>query len=107
MKSIIALAIALSATAAQAQFRDGNKLLSEMNSTNGERPYAIGYVIGVADAYNRIAFCPPGNVTVGQLFDMTKQFLESAPSQRHRAADMIMADLFGKAWPCPKRGNPT
>lgn len=107
MKYAIAVAIALSTTAAQAQFKDGNKLLSEMTGSQSAQLLALGYVQGVSDAFSDVIFCPPGNVTAGQLQDMTKQYLEMYPGQRHRSADMIMADIFKKAWPCPKRGNPT
>lgn len=106
MKYILALLLTIS-TAAHAQFRDGNRLLSDMNGASGshEKSLALGYIMGVADAYNKIAFCPPGNVTAGQFFDLTKQFLEAYPGQRHRAADMIIGDIGGKIWACPKTGR--
>lgn len=89
--------------AAQAEFKDGNKLLADMTGNHSNQMYAMGYVSGVADTLMGIAFCPPGNVTVGQITDMTKQYLESYPAIRSNSADTIVARILSNAWPCAKK----
>lgn len=98
-----ALAFNLSANA---EFKDGNKLLSEINGDNHySRGVAMGYVMGVADAIGGALACMPSNLTGGQLIDMTKQYLENNPSVRHYSADSIIVAMLGQAWPCKKRGS--
>lgn len=100
------LLLAFACTASHAEFKDGNKLYSQMTSgVNSDWFTAIGYVTGVADAGYGTVSCPPPNVTAGQVFDAVKQHMENAPTLRHFAADIIINHVMGKAWPCPKRGS--
>ena len=104
MKKLL-LAAALVCTGAHAEFKDGNKLLSEMNGSHGNQMSAIGYVVGVADALMGITFCGPSTVTAGQLHDMVKQYLEQYPADRHNSADRIINHVLKSAWPCAKKGQ--
>ena len=104
MKRLIAIALLTSASA-HAEFKDGNKLLSEMNSSHGNQMTAIGYVMGVADALSGITYCGPSTMTAGQAYDMVKQYLEAYPAVRHFSADSLVSRVLGSAWPCAKKGQ--
>lgn len=102
MKRALAAAalVALCATA-HAEFKDGNKLLADLNGTGSVLPaVGLGYVMGVVDAYGGITHCPPENVTAGQIRDMVRNFLENTPSIRHLPANDIVGHVVKKAWPC-------
>jgi hypothetical protein len=65
-----------------------------------------GYIAGVADAQSGITICiPPGQVTLGQMFDMVKQTLERVPSERHLSADIYVQAALEARWPCAKKGS--
>ena len=105
MKRTIILALALAGTA-HAEFKDGNKLLSDMrDSSNYVQGVALGYVTGVADVGIGVIHCSPSNLTAGQLHDMIKNYLENTPADRHYSADSIINRVLKTMWPCPKRGG--
>jgi len=106
MKRLILIA-ALACSSAQAEFKDGNRLLSQLQTSTHEYTNALGYIMGVADALQGVTHCPPVNVTAGQLADMVKQHLESLPGLRHLAADLHVSHVMKAAWPCAaKQGKP-
>lgn len=105
MKRFLILAAWSVALASHAEFKDGNLLLNDMNGTHGKQMGALGYVTGVADALMDVTFCPPANVTSGQLYDMVKLYLEAYPATRHMTADTIVNRVLSNAWPCAKRGQ--
>ena len=106
-KAIAVLLYTCAAGMAHAEFLDGNKLLSRIKGDGYDYLNAIGYITGVADATRGVISCPPDNITAGQLTDMMKMHLESAPSVRHLPADQHVAYVMKKAWPCAekKRGQ--
>lgn len=104
MKRLIAIALLASASA-HAEFKDGNMLLADMNSTPINQMNALGYVTGVADALMRITYCPPSNINAGQVYDMAKQYLEAYPTLRSFAADSLINRVLSNAWPCAKKGQ--
>ena len=99
MKKLIWLTLAMSVTA-HAEFWDGNKLLSRLQSTGFDYGTGLGYVMGVSDSLQGATSCPPANVTLGQIADMVKQHLESVPSTRHLSADQHIYYVLKKTWPC-------
>lgn len=100
------LCAALIAGSAHAEFKDGNKLLSDMNSSSAiNQMNALGYVTGVADALMGVTFCMPSNVNAGQLYDMVKLYLENNPANRHNTADRIINHVLKNVWPCAQRGQ--
>ena len=101
MRSAV-LALCFVAAGAHAEFKDGNKLLSEMNGSQFQQMSALGYVVGVADALDGVTVCSPNSVTAGQIHDMVKQFLENNPGLRHFTGDAIVNRVLSKAWPCKK-----
>lgn len=92
---------------ARAEFETGNKLYQNMTSNStGEKMYAIGYVAGVFDAWQHISHCPPtNNVTLGQVHDLIKNYLEYNPAIRHRTADVLIKEVLQKTWPCSNSNN--
>lgn len=99
-----ALILALMASSAQAQFLTGNDLFERMNGQPAQVNNAVGYIMGVADAEVGSLWCPPPSVTVRQVFDMTKQFLEAVPEKRHESASAFVMATVRVTWPCkPKQ----
>ncbi len=97
------LILMLMCGSAHAFFKDGNKLLSELNNNSGTNvmpAIGIGYITGVADALYGITNCPPQNVTAGQLTDMVKNYLENTPAIRHLPANQIISHVLKSVWPC-------
>jgi hypothetical protein len=98
------LAACILPVAACAEFKDGNRLLSQINTATGlQYMHALGYVMGVADAFYGVTYCPPGNVTAGQITDMVRNFLENNPAIRHQSADRHVHHVIQSAWPCEQR----
>jgi hypothetical protein len=89
---------------AHAEFWTGNKLFTHMQGTNMDQVQAYGYVMGVFDTDAGVGHCGnnAGNITVGQINDIAKQYLEQNPSIRHFPADILVRAAFGRTWPCPK-----
>lgn len=104
MKRLIAIAV-LACTSAHAEFKDGNKLLADMNGSSMNQMNALGYVTGVADTVMSITSCPPTTVTAGQIYDMAKQYLENNPAVRHQTADVIIGRMLRIVWPCSRGQN--
>jgi hypothetical protein len=104
MKKAIIIAALMCGTA-HAEFWDGNKLYSQMTGTKTEEIFALGYVMGVSDAYHGAIHCAPPTVSAGQMYDMVKQHLQVNPSTRHMIADSIVGHVLGKVWSCPKKGT--
>ncbi len=113
MKRAIATAalVALCATA-HANFKDGNRLLADLNNTGASNTQimpalGLGYIMGVADAYGGITHCAPENVTAGQIRDMVRNFLENTPAIRHLPANDIVEHVLKTAWPCTQKKKGT
>ena len=104
MKTALALAIVLLAGTAEAQFRDGNKLLGELQADNiVEKMFAVGYVTGVADSMNQSLYCLQNGMTVGQISDTIKVALERTPQIRNEPADVLIVAILSKHYPCKGR----
>jgi hypothetical protein len=90
---------------ANAEFMDGNDLLSKMNNSEAiPKMVALGYVQGTADVFAGIKICMSKNVTAGQARDVVKQYLEFNPDKRHHSADSLVLNALAQVWPCA-RGN--
>ena len=102
---LIALTAAL-AFSAQAQFVSGNILHTRANSTEThDRIWAMGFITGVADAYDEELFCIPTGVNVSQLVDVTKDFIKRNPRERHLPAAMLVMLALVDTFPCKKGGG--
>lgn len=102
MKKLIAVLIFLP-TLAYADFWSGNMLHQRLQSTDGtDRILALGYVMGISDAYDGSAHCSGQSVTAGQTRDVVKLYLEQNPAVRDMNASIIVMVALGQAFPCPK-----
>lgn len=101
----IALLLALASTAAQAEFFDGNLLLSRLTDTSSAsiRSSALGYVAGVSDTSFNVFHCMPPTVSLKQAADVVTLALEASPTDRHLTADALVIRAFRTAWPCQKK----
>jgi hypothetical protein len=105
-KSLIALMLCTSVV--HAEFLDGNKLLSLMNTSSATQQInALSYIAGVSDSLQGVMACPPPNVKLGQIYDMTKKVLEETPSERHNSADSFVRFVLIQTWPCKRNGKDT
>ena len=100
-----AIILTLCCTAAQAEFRDGNQMLSDMTGDINDRMYSLGYIAGVADTGRSIIHCMPANATLGQVRDMVKNYLDNTPAECHLTADILISRVLKIVWPCAKKGN--
>lgn len=91
---------------AHAQFYSGNELLQRMQGeTVVDRMLSLGFVVGVADAWDGIMFCPPESVTTGQARDIAQRFLVLNPGKRHKPAAELVMDALAESWPCARKPN--
>jgi len=102
MRPALALLMALTTSAAHAEFMTGSDLHDKMRGSMVEQMVALGYVQGVFDALRGSHHCPPRVVQAGQINDMVQQHLTLYPQVRHFTADIIVGYVLGKAWPCAK-----
>jgi len=104
------LVVALMAGSASAEMFNGNKLLdilkkAEISNNHVDWGMGHGYVAGVYDSNIGINFCSPGSMTLGQLTDMARNYLEANPAVRHLPAEAIIVYFMNKTWPCAKKGT--
>lgn len=125
MRLILAAAIALSATVANAGFYTGNDLYRMCQNRDGT---VFGYVAGWIDKQANDALvildltrtvpnnpnvlfskfriegniCFPDGMILQQPRDIVCQFLEKHPERRQVEADFIVRSALGEAWPCSK-----
>lgn len=103
MKHLITASVLAICSAAQAEFWDGNTLLSRMSGSMGEQNAAIGYVMGVADVHHNSTQCAPEGVTSGQMRDMVRNYLTNTPAIRHLPADLLVLQVLKATWPCAQQ----
>jgi hypothetical protein len=104
MKRLLVIAALVCGTA-HADFKTGNELLSDMESTVGYTEGTVmGYVKGVIDAYGGLFLCPPATLTGGQSVAIVRLYLERNPSERHEGASVLIFRSM-KQWPCKKSGS--
>jgi len=105
MKKLLAILLFVP-TLAYADFFTGNALLSRMNSSESlENSLALGYVMGVSDAYQNATHCSGQLVTAGQTRDVVKLYLQRNPAVRDMAAEILIMVALAEAFPCPKENK--
>jgi hypothetical protein len=116
MRAVLVALLLLCAARIQAEevnsFETGNALYEEMSSSNPsgpERVYAMGYVAGIMDFLSSNAMrdtsmrtCLTTGLTVGQVFEVTKRYLEDNPEKRHHNAAGLVTIALLRAFPCPR-----
>lgn len=110
LKRLVAIGLLSVINYSHAQFIDGNGLLERMNDPGTVKPMvALGFVLGVADAFRGTEVCLPDNVQARQLYDVVHQWLRINPDKRHLDAAAIVLVVLNRTWPCQKadlsRGN--
>lgn len=89
-------------SAAQAQYQTGNNLYSDItNRSDAVQLFAMGYIVGVTDAFIGKELCVPKDVTQGQLVEVVSNFLASRPQIRHQPADILILVALSQHWACP------
>ena len=90
--------------ASQAQYQSGNALYSDLTDTSiSSQMFAMGYVVGVTDAFIGKELCVPRDVTQGQLTEVVTNFLASRPQLRHHPADILILTALSQHWACKER----
>jgi len=103
MKTLaIAVLLLLLPTASMANFYDGYKLKEMIDNKTGQELTAVGYVVGVSDAYDGEYFCIPQRAKVGQLHAVVKKSLEDNPQDWHMAAFLLVVVALKQSFPCKK-----
>lgn len=103
MCALVAVVVMGAGGPAYAGFYTGNKLYSMLiESSKYSEGVAVGYIAGVFDFADSASVCSPDNVTLGQLKDMTKQYLANNPSRRHDPAFDLIFEMLRATWPCNK-----
>jgi hypothetical protein len=108
--------LALAATPAVAgdlEFFTGKLLYAHCSAKAGEHDYAshalqcTGYVLGVSDAQQAAQgagapprVCLPGTATAPALVQAVAAFLEAHPDKRPLAAQDLVIEALGAAYPC-------
>ena len=107
MRKLLAVLLFVPAMA-HAEFWTGNKLYERLTSSDvTDRVQAMGYVMGVYDVAVHALFCPgpEGNITVGQIQDMAKNWLANNPHRRNESAEKLVTEAFRQVWPCRNRNS--
>jgi Rap1a immunity proteins len=97
---------------ASASFLTGNQLkeFCDKSPNTLDGADCAGYVIGVSDAFAASMaifstpkiYCPPPQVTPGQLMAMTQKYLTQNPEYGHLDASSIIFNMLSQQFPCPK-----
>jgi hypothetical protein len=91
-------------TIASAEFLSGNDLYQNLRSESlTERAYGLGYLAGVADAGQSGSHCIPSTVTLGQIEDMSMNYLRKNPEIRNLSADILVGMMLLERWPCKNK----
>ena len=61
---------------------------------------AIGYIAGVADAFNGAVFCMPQGTSRGQVHAIVKKYVDDNPAEWQEPAASLVAASLKAAFPC-------
>lgn len=86
-------------------FESGNSLKEKCEPGSSALLQCYGFVTGVADSMNAgsvltFTACLPPRVTIGKITDITLNFLNVRPEERHFTVASIVAKALSKAFPC-------
>ena len=91
---------------ASAEFTSGNDLYKDLRSESTvDKVYALGYIAGVADAGQGGSHCIPTSVSLGQLQDMTLNYLRNNAEIRNLSADVLIGIMLLERWPCKNKSK--
>lgn len=112
------LVLGITATLAartSAEIMEGHELVRIMqeyeqgNALGAKRPSSahfptgkvMGFVMGVHDTLDEIAFCSPPGTNVGQLCAVVGKYLKDHPAEWNSAATVLVQKALAEAFPCP------
>jgi hypothetical protein len=102
MKLIFGALLLSIAAHANATFVSGNDLLSNMDDSKPTRMlYAQGYVAGVVDLDASSVFCPAPGLSLGEMLDVTKRYLQAHRESGQLSASLLVLRALREVWPCP------
>jgi hypothetical protein len=91
---------------ASAEFVSGNDLYRDLRSDKvSDNLYALGYIAGVADAGQSGSHCIPSTVNLGQIQDMTVDYLRRNADVRNLSADILVGLMLLERWPCKNKSK--
>jgi hypothetical protein len=64
---------------------------------------ASGYVLGVSDSLNGVAFCVPSQATKGQMVAIVIKYLNDHPDRWQYTAHSLVKDALLEAFPCGRK----
>ena len=106
LRNLLLAAAMLACTSAHAVYENGNMVLRDIEGSGMNQMYALGYIVGVADALNNAdTVCIPTTVTKGQLNDVVHLSLRTNPSMRDLPADLLVLAALGVHWECETKGK--
>jgi hypothetical protein len=116
---VVTVALLLSPSVAESGFFGGQKLKQRLDATErvergttrgvgdfSDASYGIGYVIGVADAYDDVHFCLPTEVAVGQVVAMVRKYLAENPDKWNQPGELIVLFALRPHFPCKRKTSP-
>ncbi|MBM0416308.1 MULTISPECIES: Rap1a/Tai family immunity protein [Aeromonas] len=93
---------------ASAAFYSGNDLIEVCESTESDPVYfqksseCRAYIAGVYDSFTGYEFCPPQDVTMGQVVKIAKKYISNNPELTHKQAMVLVLSSLIDAFPCKK-----
>lgn len=86
-------------------FISGNILFKDLESdVRGGAGYSeghsSGYITGVADSFDRIAFCIPDGVSIRQIKHVVYNHMKNNPVDWDKSADLNVIKAMKSTWPC-------
>jgi Ssp1 endopeptidase immunity protein Rap1a len=113
MRAILVSTVVVLMLARPAAATTGNELKAWMNegeAVEAARPGAkllkagqyMGYVAGVGEALDGLAWCSRPGVTLGQTMDVVSKYLRDNPEKLHEPAGLLVLNALGNAFPCKK-----
>jgi hypothetical protein len=103
MKKLIFCLALLIVLPVNANYLSGNELKARCVSDNYVNSgMCMGYITGVVDSYNNFVFCIPTGVTIGQMKDILKKYMDENPAKLHESAVDIVASAMKKDFSCKR-----
>ena len=90
---------ALALYPARAAFSDGNELHEACSREEPFKSFCAGYIIGVFDSFEG-EHCAPAGVTIIQVHDVVKKYVDGHPEVRHLDATSLVLTALRRAFPC-------
>ncbi len=86
---------------------DGYALRAQLRQANDPNavasvaaPFAMGYVMGIAEGMDDLAWCLPDKVRQGELIDVVDKYLSDHPQELHESRSKITKIALMDAYPC-------